>query len=376
MVYRKGGGKTYYVRVTSCSGVRRICSTETTLKSSATAVEAWLSGVRNRLDPHRILDAIIAREISLADAYRLGEHDARALLDEKAATAADTDLKPYLATWLGWRRQRQSGHAVLPHYEAQINALWPEATWPQSLWTPRECARRLDGLANVKDGTRNRYKAALSAFAKYLVRTGVLTTNPVRDIGGYEESAPQVIWYTVADAKRIIAALPPDFRTREALMVGTGMDWSDCARLRRKDIDLEARTVRCHGSKTKHRNRTIRITEKWTIPYIEAGLKHLLPDAMVCVPVSNKAANTVHRDAITALKITQDSTLHDWRHHYAVTALRRGEKPQVVAHQEGHGTTKLVLDRYGKFVPNSDDYLPESDEDLATDLATTTKRHA
>jgi len=370
MVYRKGSGKTYYVRVITCAGVRRICSTGTTLKTSAGAVESWLSGVRSRLDPYRLLDAIVAKEIGLAVAYRMGEHEARAHLDACAAVAADTDLKPLLPTWLAWRRQRQTGHAVLPHYEAQINALWPDATWPQSQWTPKECARRLDGLAKVSDGTRNRYKAALSAFAKYLVRTGVLTSNPVRDIGGYTESDVQVLWYTVAEAKRIIAALPPAYQVREALMVGTGMDWSDCARLRRRDIDLDARTVRCHGSKTKHRNRTIRITEKWVLPYLETAVKQLLPDAMVCAPATNKAANTVHRDALKACAIAQDSTLHDWRHHYAVTALRRGEKPQIIAHQEGHGNTKLVLDRYGKFIPNHEDYLPELEADSATNPAT------
>ena len=156
MVYRKGGGPTYYVRVIACSGVRRICSTGTTLKTSAKAVEDWASGVRNRLDPHHILDAIVAREIGLAEAYRMGEAEARAHLDAKAKAAADVDLKPLLPEWLAWRRQRQKGQSVLVHYEAQIKALWPEATWPRSQWTPQECARRLDGLKKVSDGTRNR----------------------------------------------------------------------------------------------------------------------------------------------------------------------------------------------------------------------------
>ncbi len=267
--------------------------------------------------------------------------------------------------------------AVLPHYEAQVLRLWPEPRWPRSQWTPKECVRRLDGLTKVSDGTRNRYRAALSAFAKYLVRTGVLESNPVRDIGGYAESETLVLWYSEADAKRIIAAVPAEYRVREALMVGTGMDWSDCARLRRRDVDLTARTVRCHGSKTAHRNRVVRITEAWTLKHLEA-LKTMLPDAPVCpMPAAkdaNKDCNRVHRAALVACAIEQDSTLHDWRHHYAVTAFRRGETPQVVTHQLGHGTTKLALDLYGKYLPNASDYLPESEADLATDLATTTSK--
>ena len=374
MVYRKGDGHTYYTRVTA-SGQRVVCSTGTTSKTTAASVEAWVKGVQGRHDPLRVLDAVVARTITLVDAFRLGEVGARAQLDAMAAHAADSDLRPYLAQWLAWRRQRKTGHAVLPHYEAQILRLWPEPRWPKSQWTPMECVRRLDALTKVSDGTRNRYRAALSAFAKYLVRTGVLDSNPVRDIGGYAESETQVLWYTEADAKRIIAALPAEYRVREALMVGTGMDWSDCARVRRRDVDLTARTVRCHGSKTPHRNRVVRITEAWVLKHLEP-LKTMLPDALVCPPTAtkdaNKDANRVHRAALTACKIAQDSTLHDWRHHYAVTAFRRGEKPQVVTHQLGHGTTKLALDLYGKYLPNASDYLPESEADSATDLAPST----
>lgn len=375
-MYRKGDGHTYYTRVTSL-GQRVVCSTGTTSKTTASSMEAWVRGVQGRHDPLRVLEAIVARTITLVDAFRLGEVGARAQLDALAAEAADTDLRPYLAQWLAWRRQRKTGHAVLPHYEAQVLRLWPEARWPRSQWTPMECVRRLDALTKVSDGTRNRYRAALSAFAKYLVRTGVLESNPVRDIGGYKESETQVLWYTEADAKRIIAALPAEYRVREALMVGTGMDWSDCARVRRRDVDLTARTVRCHGSKTAHRNRVVRITEAWVLKHLEP-LKTMLPDAPVCPPSSlkdaNKDANRVHRAALAACKITQDSTLHDWRHHYAVTAFRRGEKPQVVTHQLGHGTTKLALDLYGKYLPDASDYLPESEADSATDLATFTIR--
>ena len=57
-----------------------------------------------------------------------------------------------------------------------------------------------------------------------------------------------------------------------------------------------------------------------------------------------------------------------------MTAFRRGEKPQVVTHQLGHGTTKLALDLYGKYLPDASDYLPESDADLATDLAPSTAK--
>lgn len=368
MVYRKAPSKTFFLRVVDASGNRRICSTGTPLKTSATAVEAWVVSIRHRLDPHGVLRAITAREVSLIQAFQWGEAATRTHLDAQAADAADLDLRPLFVEWLAWRGQRAKGLTVVPIYQQQLERLYPEAAWRQSTFTAPEFLRRLDALDGVGDPTRNRYRAALSAFCKYLVRRGVLVVNPTKQFEGFSESIARVVWYEVADAQRIIAALPAAFAAREALMAGAGLDWSDCARLRRRDIDLTARTVRCHGSKTRYRNRVVRITEAWTIPAITDALRGMLPDAVVLPTHPHKAALTAHHATLAALGLA-DSTLHDWRHHYAVTALRRGELPQIVAHQLGHGNTKQVLDRYGRFVPRTSDYLTESAASPATDLA-------
>ncbi|WP_291163663.1 tyrosine-type recombinase/integrase [Gemmatimonas sp. UBA7669] len=382
MVYRKAGGKTWYTRVVTTTGAQRVLSTGTTLKTEALAVERWHQGVRRRLDVHGVLEAIVESRVSLVQAYRLGEvgvvahfqqqaEQAAAEARQAAADAANIDLRPHLDAFLTWRGQRTRGQSVIPIYRQQLTRLFPEPEWRRDWFTAQLVAARLDALTGVQDATRNRYRAAVSAFAKYLVRRGLVAHNPARDIGGYEENEAEVIWWSEADARRLIAALPELFRGREALMAGTGMDWTDCQRLRVRDVDLAARTVRCHGSKTAHRNRVVRITEAWTLPYIRAAVAHALPEALVCPPHSSKVANRVHRETLEALDITPVARLHAWRHHYAVTLLRRGELPQVVAHQCGHGTVKLVLDRYGKFLPNAADYLPDAAvADPATDPAT------
>lgn len=365
MVYRKGSGPTYYTRVG-----RRVVSCGTPLKTVAVAMEGWVSSVAARHDMRGVLQAIIDRELTLVDAYKLGEDGAATLLANRAAERADIDVRPYLAKWATWRGQRTRGHSVIARYQAQIALLYPETVWPRSQFTARAFTTRLDGLQGISDPTRNRYRAALSAFCKFLVREGVLEHNPSRDVEAYAENPVDVVWYAEADAQRLIGSLPLPWRTREAFMAGCGMDWSDCERLVAADVNVEAREVRCHGSKTPHRNRVIRITEAWTLPYIRHALKGLMPHAPVCRGTPAAALRT-HKAACARLDL-EITTLHDWRHHYAVTLLRRGEKPQIVAHQEGHGNTKLVLDRYGKFIPNHGDYLPE----LATDLATGALRQA
>jgi len=365
MVYRKGTGKTFYTRIG-----RHVVSCATPLKSVALAMEAWAKAITARHDLRGVLAAVVAGELSFVEAYKLGEEVAAAVLATRKVLADDIDLRPSLEPFLEWRGQRTKGRTMIPFYRAQLQKVYPEPTWPRSTFTTREFSRRLDALPGITDPTRNRYRAALSAFCKYLIRVGLLDTNPARDMQAYAENPAGVHWYPEPDAQRLVMAVPMPHRVRELLMAGCGMDWSDTERLRREDIDLVARTVRCHGSKTMHRNRVIRITEAWVLPELRRALAGMLPTAKVCTG-TKYAALKAHHAAVKALELAP-STLHDWRHHYAVTLLRRGEKPQVVAHQEGHGTTKLVLDRYGRFIPNLQDYLP----DVATDLATTTMKEA
>ncbi|UOF79579.1 integrase [Caudoviricetes sp.] len=363
MVYRKASGQTYYTRVTDSHGTRRVCSTGTVHKGTAEAVEAWIKGLRGRHDPLGVLDAIVAARITLAQAFRLGDSGAAQWLADQRAASADTDLAPLLEAWAASRVSRRRGAVSTPKYVLQIVRLFPERPWRRSTLTTPTVAKRLDALP-VSDPTKNRYRAALSAFCAWLMRRGEIEQNPARQVGGYSEGEQPVVFYTMAEAERVILALPAEWRGREALMAGTGADWSDTARLLVRDIDLTARTVRCHGSKTMWRNRTVRITQAWVIPHVRAALKGKLPDAPAFWG-TEAAALRRHKAAVKACQLPA-TTLHQWRHTYAVNELRAKQHPTVVAHQLGHRDTSLVWKRYGRFVPELKDYRADSATDLAT----------
>ncbi len=366
-MYRKATGKTYYTRVTALSGERRVCSTGTTLRATAQHMEDWVSALRGRHDMHGVLDAIVAKRIALADAYRLGEAGARAQLDAKSVEDADLDLAPLLTQWATQREGKRRGAISTPKYVKQIGVLFPESPWRRSTLTAPVVAQRLDALA-VSDPTRNRYRAALSAFCAWLVRRGDLAQNPARQAGGYAEPEQPIVFYAMVDAKRLVLALPAEWRGREALMAGTGADWSDTERLTVRDIDLTARTVRLHGSKTPWRNRLVRITQPWVIPILKAAIADKLPDAPAFHGIEPRAL-AAHKAAATACNL-EKTTLHQWRHTYAVAELRAGEKATVVAYQLGHRDASLVWKRYGRYVPEAIDYRSNSEADSATDLAT------
>lgn len=367
MVYRKGTGKTWYTRIRTRDGRRLPKSTGTELLTTARDVEAFAKKLRKQLDPTGLLDAVAADQITLSHAYSLGEEGAREYLQAEALKRNDTDLTPLLGEFVRTKEASNKGANAAPRYRIQIETLFPARPFLRSQLTVTGIAARLDAL-KVNDSTRNRYKAAISAFCKFLARRGVLMSNPVREIEGFTEGRGRDVWYDRDTAERVIQRLDStEDRAREALMCGSGADWSDTERLRVRDIDLTARTVRCHGSKTPWRNREIRITEGWVLPYIGPALLHKLPDSLV-FSGKHKPALKAHHAAVAAAK-ARASTLHDWRHTYAVNALKRGEKPTVVAHQLGHSDAYLVFKRYGRFIPSAKDYQQSDVENMAPNPA-------
>lgn len=86
----------------------------------------------------------------------------------------------------------------------------------------------------------------------------------------------------------------------------------------------------------------------------------LLPDALVFDGLEkdevHKAALIAHHEACASLGL-RDSYLHDWRHTYAVNALKRKVSATVVASQLGHHDATLVLKNYGRYVPNIEELL-------------------
>jgi integrase len=118
--------------------------------------------------------------------------------------------------------------------------------------------------------------------------------------------------------------------------------------------NLDARTVHLHGGKTAWRDRVVRIVAEWALPAIAEHIRLLAPSAPVFL-LDQHAALDAHHDACTALKI-EKCTLHDWRHTFAVQALRDGLSPTVVASQLGHANAYLTFTTYGRFVVTDSDF--------------------
>lgn len=300
------------------------------------------------------LDLIYSGELKPADAYDADREGRFILVIEevriKALRKSVPDLSPLVKEWGG-----QGRHTRSEKYVKQVRAMIPEKVrYPVTDFTRGAVKRFLDSL-DVERPTKNRYRAALMQFAHWLVEREILDVNPVRDVRGFGESRPREKWMSWEDAQKVCDASHPVYRALFAIMYGSGAEVGAALKLRHADFNRKAKTLHLRGSKTPWRNRTVRL-EDWAwnrLHFVLDGLS--LPDTQVFYRVSYDASYRAHVAACEALKL-EGFTLHDARHTYAVNALKKGYRPEVVAHQLGHRDTTLVWRVYGRYVPRAEDY--------------------
>ncbi len=324
-------------------------STGTAHRATASAMKSMVTALRAR-HAWPILDAICAGDRTLGEVYDSYRTDPR--LAAMTAALDDLDLEPLVAEWSTYLVARGTQSAA--RYVRQVRALVEkDIPFPRSKFTRKTISEHL-AERTVSGSTKNRDRVALAQFARFLVERDVLAHNVVKDVRAAKPNPARMIYLERAQAQALVKALPQPFRALEALMLATGIEWQAAARLTRRDIDLDARTVHAQGSKNAWRNREVRIVAEWALPAITEHVRTLSPSAPV-FSITHKAALNAHHDAISTLKMPP-STLHDHRHTFAVQALRDGLSPTTVARQLGHANAYLVFTTYGRFTVDARDY--------------------
>jgi integrase len=150
-----------------------------------------------------------------------------------------------------------------------------------------------------------------------------------------------------------VLALSGEARFVAALMALTGVEWGALAQARRRDVDLRARTLHARGGKTKWRNRLVEILDRpdwaWAWPIVEAHVRTLTESAPL-VAIAERDALREQTEACRTLGLPAHR-LHDWRHTYAVNAIRRGDDHQAIKRQLGHAPNSTMLyTTYGAYI--------------------------
>jgi len=344
MPFRRPNRSTWYVTLRTPGGSIRK-STETVDKKTAQAIERCIRD----LEHHReweLLNAAMSGRITIGQLYDAARHKK---LDDIRQELDDQDLEPFVDKWLEADASGR-GQDTINHYRHAVRKLIPaDKPFARSRFTPAELDKWVSEYPGSA-GTKLKARAAMSQFAKFLVRRGVIKSNPMRDVQRPATPAPRLRYLEASDMKRLADAQPEPFRTFSALIGGTGIDVSDALRLKRRDVDLNNREIRAAGTKTHSRDRIVRVAE-WAWPYVKRQCARLHPDAPLFTGIDRWTAGDAHRAACEALAI-EDYRQKDQRHSYAVRAMRAGTPAEIIARQMGHVDAIMVLKVYGRFAPS------------------------
>lgn len=376
-------GKTYRYRVPRSDGRTVRVSLDTRDWDTAVAMGRMIETLADRGESP-LLDAICDRQAGYSVMGLWTQYRTDPTLRSAKDALDDVDLSPLVGEWD--EEMRKAAFPSGDRYVEKVRRLIAEdVTFGRSRFRRKVIAKHLATLTHLANGphgregaplsnaSRNRHRAALSQFARWLIDREIIEHNPVRDLDMKAEK-PRDVYLTPAENKVLIGALTDPYQALEAIMAGTGMEWSAIVRtvskrtgieltpgLRRRDLDFAAKTIWAHGGKNAWRNRKCHVTERWTWPVIERYARDFTPNALLFEDLSHEVALQMHHAAAAAAHLPH-SVLHDHRHSYAYATLSRGMRPMLVARQEGHADETLVVKRYGKYIPRDHEYAPYIEE--------------
>jgi len=362
--FRARDRKVWKTRITLPTGETGVFSCGTDDLATARQVVSAVQTLKRRRQ-WAALEAVVKKHISLGrlfDAYEAGA------LETILKELNDPDLSALIDEW-----------PTNDAYRMQVRKMITKGVrYPASRFTRRAVSEFLAALAphrqsekspirEMSGSTKNRYRAALSVFARWLVEREVIEVNPVRDVRAFKSNPPRMVWLTREQAQTLLDRQPTELAAMEGLMASTGMELQAVKRLRRRDVSIDMKTVFAQGSKTAWRNRVVMATEPWAWKFLEIYLKlrpHLDNDSLV-FQARGDTLLRIHQRISKQLGLPT-TTLHDWRHSYAVWSLKDGVSPTAVARQLGHKDTNLLHTVYGRFIPDLTDYLPRMSTHSAT----------
>ena len=345
-------GTVFYVGFRDETGRWHKKTTGTRDRAVARAIDRMLEELGHRGKQNwTLLRAVIEGRVDLPTLY--ASYSANKL-DDLVQRLNDVDLEPFVEEWLESLEGRVSLD-TREHYETHVRSLMPEGkSFVRSHLTFERIAAWLRGLP-VQDSTKRKYHAALSSFCQFLKLRRVIQTNPMRDIRPPAASRPRDRYLDHDEVLKVLEALQEPFRTVSAVLHGSGGELSAVLAMRRRDVDLDAGTLRIRGTKTAHRDRTVHL-EPWALAFLKRHLRRarLLPDAFVFAGLNRWTVSDKHREACKEVDLI-GYQLRDARHTYAVRAVRAGAPLEIVARQLGHADPTMVAKVYGRFRPSSEE---------------------
>jgi len=394
MPWKKQGSKNFQIWVTNTRGERRICSTGTTHKATAKAIEVPVGELRHGHYASRaaLLDFVLAGTLTLRELYDARDDPTGLLQRVKTGgtITVRTDTEDFVARATAKVLSDKSKARIKRAFDVlcafqPVPSKPPLGDWPlQDLttatlmafaaWVLGGEAKTAAGTAAAADTINGWFSYVLAWLddcvlrARFLANPGRHPGNGTSLLGRAKKSKVAPLYMTEDEARLVLDALPSlEDQAYQAILLGTAADATPALGLRRRDIAPDptnpaALLVDVPGTKTETRARTVPLAA-WATPYVQRYL-HAKPELDLLFPnLTRERAHARLKSAMNRLvdagrlsDAMRDYQMRHHRHSFAVRLVRAGAPSQIVGARMGHVSGKQVEAVYGRHAHTFEDY--------------------
>jgi integrase len=189
--------------------------------------------------------------------------------------------------------------------------------------------------------------------------------NPFADIEPLKIDKPLINPLTLKEVRIFLAGVRADFRNYYLIRFFTGLRTAEIDGLQWRYVDFERKQIVVqetivNGDPEKPKNQSSYRSVTLSKPVIAALMAQKEVTGQLKYVFCNAAGNPLDHRNVT--KRIWNPTLqllglpprraYETRHTAATLWLAAGENPEWIAKQLGHSSTKMLFERYSRFVPN------------------------
>lgn len=330
--------------------------------------------------------SIDKKHVALSPNKKVAQDLAAQLLGQRAAGVLNLKsrhddesrkpLPPFVVAWADSLTTKGTSEDHVSLLTARVNRVLVGCGFARARDFDAEKALRFVSALTVGDAegaraasiqTKNFHIAALKQFARWLVKRGVITSNPFADLQGWNVKLDRKHdrrELSDEEIERLVSTTEGGMKVRGRLTAGdrvmlymlaysTGLRSSELASLTPASFDLEGGTVTVQAGYTKNRTLVVQPIPQVFLPMVAAWLEGK-PAGCPCWPgkwAKNKGAGKMLRKDLEAAGVPyvvdgRFADFHSLRHAFISRVVRSGVNPRLAQSLARHSTITLTMDRY------------------------------
>jgi integrase len=237
-------------------------------------------------------------------------------------------------------------------------AVMPAQVRPKAGKAQYQAAPSTEEDKRRRKASANRVLTMLKAALNFVYDEGYVSNQdawgrklkPFRDV-----DVARIRYLTVAEAKRLLNACDPDFRSLVRAALETGCRYGELARLEVHDFNPDVGTVTIRKSKS-NKARHVVLTDDGKAFFRQHCIGRV-GAALMFTHADGRGWKASEQDrpmddANAHAKLKPSVTFHGLRHTWASLAVMNGVPLLVVAKNLGHADTRMVEKHYGHLAPS------------------------